>query len=123
MGITNRLLPIENTSLGRPVGAFDTAADPEDQDNDLDAFTAFMRATKAPPRDRAADSSDAMAGAALFGQIGCTICHVASFTTVAPGTAINGGAFVVPRPLGNKNIHPHRDILLPHIRTGDGIVP
>src|SRR5436190_11422245 len=53
IGITSRLQPTENTSLGNSVAAFDTVADPEDTDNDIDIFASFMRSTKAPPRDTA----------------------------------------------------------------------
>src|SRR5215475_5988977 len=75
MGITNRLNPTENTSLGNSVAAFDTVPDPEDTDNDIDVFAQFMRATKAPPRDTArAGTADAIAGSILFNQIGCNIC-------------------------------------------------
>ncbi|HEX8685791.1 MAG TPA: di-heme oxidoredictase family protein, partial [Pyrinomonadaceae bacterium] len=64
MGITNRFNLVENTSLGRSVAAFDPvpddtacADDPnavcgEDPEDDISAFTRFMRSTKAPPRDR-----------------------------------------------------------------------
>jgi len=123
MGITNRFLTTENTSLGFSVQGFDTVADPEDTDNDIDEFAAFMRSTKAPPRDTAlANTADAVAGANLFNQIGCNICHVTSITTSAVGTSINGGAFIVPAALGNKIIHPYADFLLHDIGTGDGIV-
>jgi len=123
IGITSRLQPTENTSLGNSVAAFDTVADPEDTDNDIDAFTSFMRSTKAPPRDTAlAGTADAVAGSNLFNSIGCNICHVTSITTSAVGTSINGGAFVVPAALGNKIIHPYSDFLLHDIGTGDGIV-
>jgi len=123
IGITNRLVPTENTSLGNSVAAFDTVPDPEDADNDIDVFTTFMRATKAPPRDTAlAGTADAIAGSNLFNAIGCNICHVTSITTTAVGTVINGGAFTVPAALGNKIIHPYSDFLLHNIGTGDGIV-
>jgi CxxC motif-containing protein (DUF1111 family) len=123
MGITNRFLTTENTSLGSSVAAFDKIPDPEDTDNDIDAFASFIRSTKAPPRDAVvAATPDAIAGATLFNQIGCTVCHVASITTSAPGTSINGGAFIVPAALGNKIIHPYSDFLLHDIGTGDGIV-
>src|SRR5207253_2234295 len=69
-GITNRLVTTENTSMGNSVAAFDTVADPEDTDNDIDAFARFMRASKAPPRDAAvAATSDAQIGAQLFSQV------------------------------------------------------
>src|SRR5207302_6407914 len=86
-------------------------------------FAAFLRSTKAPPRAATlAATAAAMAGATLFNQVGCTVCHVASITTAPAGTSINGGAFFVPEPLGNKIIHPFSDFLLHDIGTGDGIV-
>ena len=66
MGITNLLVPDENTSLGRFVGfgsGFDVVPDntpceddptlicAEDPDQDIEVFAEFMRATQAPPRD------------------------------------------------------------------------
>jgi CxxC motif-containing protein (DUF1111 family) len=123
MGITNRLVGDENTSLGRSVAAFDDVADPEDLEDDIDAFATFMRATRVPPRDTAlAATSDAIAGSNLFNAIGCNICHVRNITTAAVGTVINGGALRVPAALGNKIIHPFGDFLLHDIGTGDGIV-
>jgi len=138
VGITNRLLLTENTSLNNSVAAFDTVSDKtlcdadaphagqvcgEDPEEDIEAFARFMRATKVPPRDTAlAATSDAIAGSNLFDAIGCNICHTRSITTSAAGTVINGGAFVVPAALGNKIIHPFSDFLLHDIGTGDGIV-
>jgi len=135
IGITNRLLLTENTSMGNSVAAFDTVSDAtlctdgsnrvcgEDADQDIEVFAAFMRATKAPPRDTAlAATAEAVAGSILFNAIGCNICHVRSITTSAPGTVINGGALVVAAALGNKIIHPFSDFLLHDIGTGDGIV-
>jgi CxxC motif-containing protein (DUF1111 family) len=138
MGITNRLIRTENTSLGRSVAAFDTVSDNqpcgddqphagqncgEDPEEDIEAFARFMRATKVPPRDTAlAATADASAGSNLFDAIGCNVCHTRSITTSSTGTAINGGAFTVPAALGNKIIHPFSDFLLHDIGTGDGIV-
>lgn len=123
IGITNRLLPDENTSMGRSVQAFDGVADPEDVDNDIDAFTRFMRATQVPPRDASlADTSDARDGAEAFNQIGCAICHVQTIVTAPAGRVINGGTFTIPPELGNKVIHPYSDFLLHDVGTGDGIV-
>lgn len=134
-GITNRFNLVENTSLGNSVAAYDTVPDNqpcasapsvncgEDGDEDINAFAAFMRSTKAPPRDTAlANTSDAIAGSSLFDQVGCSICHVRTITTAAAGTVINGGAFTVPAALGNKNIHPFGDFLMHNVGTGDGIV-
>jgi CxxC motif-containing protein (DUF1111 family) len=135
IGITNRLLLKENTSLGNSVAAYDTVSDAtlcadgssrvcgEDPEQDIEAFAAFMRATKAPPRDAAlAGTADAVAGSNLFNAIGCNICHTTSITTAAVGTVINGGALTVGAALGNKIIHPYGDFLLHDIGTGDGIV-
>jgi CxxC motif-containing protein (DUF1111 family) len=135
VGITNRLQLTENTSMNVSVAAFDTVPDNkpcttrplitcgEDADDDIQVFADFMRATKAPPRDRAlAATAEAMTGSNLFAQIGCTICHVASITTAAPGILINGKTLRVDPALGNKIIHPYSDFLLHDIDTGDGIV-
>jgi CxxC motif-containing protein (DUF1111 family) len=129
MGITNRLVPDENTSMGDSVAPYDTVADPEDSPNkpegmqDIDAFAAFMRATKAPPRDLSrAATADAIAGSAVFDRIGCNICHVRTLTTAPAGTPINGGMLIVPSALGDKIIHPFGDFLLHDVGTGDGIV-
>jgi CxxC motif-containing protein (DUF1111 family) len=119
MGITNRLFSSESTTLCNPAGI----AEPNDQNNDIENFAKFMRATKAPPRDQSlASSPDAAAGAALFDKIGCTTCHVATLTTAPPGTTINGSTFTLPDALGNKMFHPYGDFLLHDIGTGDGIV-
>src|SRR5204863_5807186 len=124
-----------NTSLGRSVASIDPVPDTqpcasntsvncgEDGDEDINAFAAFMRASKVPPRDTAlAATSDAQTGQALFNQVGCNICHVATITTAPAGTVINGGALTVSAALGNKNIHPYSDFLLHDVGTGDGIV-
>ncbi len=118
IGITSRLQPTENSSLGRSIAAFDlvptgTPNAVEDTDNDIDEFAAFMRATKAPPRDTGlARTFDAATGSNLFDSIGCGICHTKSITTASSAAA----------PLANKIIHPYSDFLLHNIDTGDGIV-
>ena len=123
IGVTSRLQPTENSSQGRSVAGFDTVADPEDTENDIDVFADFMRSTKAPPRDTAlANTADAINGSNLFNSIGCDTCHTRSITTSPAGTVINGGGFTVPAALGNKIIHPFSDFLLHDIGTGDGIV-
>jgi CxxC motif-containing protein (DUF1111 family) len=125
IGITNRLLTQENTSMGRNVAVlpFDQVPGNEDPEDDIDEFAKFMRASKVPPRDTAlAATADAVAGSQLFDAIGCNVCHTRSITTSPAGTSINGGAFIVPSALGNKIIHPFSDFLLHDIGTGDGIV-
>ena len=115
-GITSRLLPTDTTSV------CDTVPDPEDEENDIDHFAAFMRGTLAPPVDTTTMAThDAQVGKQLFSQIGCATCHVTSITTAPTGTVLNGGTFTVPDALGNKIIHPYSDFLLHSIGTGDGI--
>ena len=142
IGITNRFFLMENTSLGRSVANFDfvpndpnlpcddTVTPPgqrdfcgEDNERDIDTFTIFMRATKAPPRDRViAATQDAQEGEKMFKEDGCAICHRDTIITAMPNTVINLGTFTVPPALGNKIIHPYGDFLLHDIGTGDGIV-
>ena len=122
MGITNRLRPHDTTTIGK------STSDPEDTPDHLnlaaiDHFAQFIRGTKVPPRDAVLNATaDALAGQALFEQIGCKICHVETIVTAPAGTPINGGTFTVPDALGNKIIHPFSDYLLHDIGTGDGIV-
>jgi CxxC motif-containing protein (DUF1111 family) len=121
IGITNRFFPVDNTSNGRVVD--DGVPDPEDKNNDIDAFARFMRSTGVPPRDNVlAATPDARAGSGLFDQIGCVNCHVRNIVTAPAGTVINRGALTVPPSLGNKLIHPFSDFLLHDVGTGDGIV-
>jgi len=121
MGITSPMFPVDNTSNGTVYD--DGVADPEDDGADLDIFAAFMRATKAPPRDTAlANTADARAGSSQFDAVGCGTCHVRNITTAPAGTLINGGTFAVPAAVGGKVIHPFSDFLLHDVGTGDGIV-
>jgi CxxC motif-containing protein (DUF1111 family) len=124
MGITSPLQPAENTSNGNSVADFDEVPDPEDANNeDVEQFAVFMRATKAPPRDAVlAATADAVAGSQIFDSIGCGTCHVRNINTAPPGTVINGGALTVDAALGNKRIHPFSDFLMHDVGTGDGIV-
>lgn len=122
MGITNRLRPTDATTVLK------TTTDPEDLPDDLgladiDHFALFIRGTKVPPRDTAlAATPAAIRGEALFGRLGCGVCHVPSIPTAPAGTVIDGGMFTVPDALGDKIIHPYGDFLLHDIGTGDGIV-
>jgi len=122
MGVTNRLFPTENTFQGTSVqgGAFDGKTDPEDDANDIDAFTLFMRCLKAPPRGP--QNANTANGQTQFNNAGCAICHVGTITTAPAGTMINGGQLAVSTALGDKNIHPFSDFLLHDVGTGDGIV-
>jgi len=122
MGITNALLPDEVTDL------CNTVREPNDTPGadglaDIDHFARFVRALKVPSRDaEQAATPAAKRGAAIFGQVGCQTCHVATLTTAPTGTALNGGKFTVPAALGSKTFHPWSDFLLHDVGTGDGIV-
>jgi CxxC motif-containing protein (DUF1111 family) len=122
MGITSRLQPDEVTNL------CNTASEPNDKTDadglsDIDHFARFMRASEAPARDvTLSKTSEAKHGEALFDKIGCVTCHVATLTTAAAGSPINGGSFTVPPALGEKTFHPYGDFLLHNVGTGDGII-
>lgn len=109
---------VKNVTFPSP---FDPVPDPEDDGNDVLAFADFMAATRAPGRQNPIPAA-ATRGDPLFNSTGCAVCHTRNFTTAAPGTLINGGAFAVPAALGNKVIHPFSDFALHDIGTGDGIV-
>ncbi|MGB9465010.1 MAG: di-heme oxidoredictase family protein [Candidatus Acidiferrum sp.] len=122
MGITSRLQPDEVTNL------CNTASEPNDKTDsdglsDIDHFARFMRASEAPARDvTLSQTPEAKHGEALFDKVGCATCHVASLTTAAAGTPLDGGSFTVPPALGDKTFHPYGDFLLHNVGTGDGIV-
>ena len=122
MGITTRLFPDEITKL------CNTAPEPNDQTgpdglDDVDHFSRFIRASKAPARDsKLADGERSKKGSRLFDKIGCAECHVRTLTTAPAGTKINGGTYIIPEALGGRTFHPYSDFLLHNVGTGDGIV-
>src|SRR6202008_4517856 len=105
-----------------------TATEPNDTPgadglSDIDRFTRFVRATKAPPRDsELASSAVAKRGNGLFAKIGCATCHVETLTTAPAGTKINGGTYAIPAALGSVTFHPYSDFLMHDVGTGDGIL-
>jgi CxxC motif-containing protein (DUF1111 family) len=122
IGITNRLRLTDATTVCK------TTTDPEDQPDQtglfgIDHFAQFIRGTLVPPRDpNLVGTKDVQAGAQLFAQIQCSVCHVDTMRTVFPGAVLNGGTYTVSDAIGNKIIHPYSDFLLHDIGTGDGIV-
>ncbi len=122
IGITNPLQPDEVTKL------CNTAPEPNDTRGpdglfDIDRLTRFVRALKAPARDRElALTPLATKGSELFDKVGCASCHVRSLRTAAAGARIDGGTFVVPPALGSITFHPYGDFLLHDVGTGDGIL-
>jgi CxxC motif-containing protein (DUF1111 family) len=129
IGLTTPIFPNELTSDGNAMVITQcemtnmAPSDPEQGEDANQTFAQFIRATKVPPRDEMlAATTDAQAGAQLFNNLGCAICHVPSITTAPAGSLVNGGAFTVPPELGDKVIRPFSDFLLHDIGTGDGIV-
>lgn len=112
MGITNPQFPREQAPLGNPalVAACDAVAEPEDDGDDVQAFTDFMVALAAvaplPP------TTQSQAGDAVFTRLGCDGCHVRTITAGAsPIAAIN-----------HQPYHPYSDFLLHDMGSlGDGI--
>lgn len=122
MGITNPLQPDEVTNLCNTISEPNNKPGPNGL-SDIDLFTRFIRATKAPARDlQLASSPLAKAGAGLFEKIGCASCHVPSLTTAPPGTKIDGGTFTIPAALGSITFRPYSDYLMHDVGTGDGIL-
>jgi CxxC motif-containing protein (DUF1111 family) len=122
MGITSRLQPDEVTNLCNTVSEPNDKPGP-DGFSDIDRFARFIRATETPARDsQVAQTPKARLGAELFDKVGCDICHVQTLTTAPAGTKINGGTFVIPSALAEKQFHPYGDFLLHNVGTGDGIV-
>jgi CxxC motif-containing protein (DUF1111 family) len=122
MGITTRLFPDEVTQLCNTASEPNDTPGPDSLD-DVDHFTRFIRATKAPARDSVlAQTWKARRGSDLFNRIGCSTCHVPTLTTAPAGTKINGGTFTIPDELGDTTFHPFGDFLLHDVGTGDGIV-
>lgn len=116
MGLTNRLIPVENAPNGNlaQLAACDTVADPEDTTDagglfKIDRMTDFQRLLAPPPQT----PRSGMSGQALFAAVGCNKCHLDSnFTT--PPTAGPG--------LANVSFRPYSDFLLHDMGTlGDGI--
>jgi len=135
MGITNRLLQAEVTTICNPpvttqvpnkdptkITEPNSLPDPADNNlEDIDHFSSFMRSLKAPARDDiVAATSEAKRGAELFTRIGCATCHVETIVT-GNSPAGAGGPGLHLDALGNRTIHPYSDFLLHNVGTGDGI--
>jgi CxxC motif-containing protein (DUF1111 family) len=111
MGVTSEFFPDELCPQGNcDQLACDPVPDPED-DGDVELFRDFMMLlAPPPPRPR---SARATAGEALFGSLGCAVCHVPALQTGPHATpALDGVEF-----------HPYSDFLLHDMGAlGDGIV-
>jgi CxxC motif-containing protein (DUF1111 family) len=88
-----------NIQLGINTG--DNVPDPEVSAGFVNSLVFYMRTLKAPPR-RNANDPDVVAGENLFNKIGCSSCHVTTFTTATSDISA----------LSNKTFHPYSDFLL-----------
>jgi len=123
LGMRNHLYPDEYPT--HPAGDGPTPFDTPDAktgQTELDHLVEEIRQTAPPARDASlAASPDGLHGEKLFTDIGCAVCHVTTYKTLSAGTRINGGAYKVPKSVGNTVIHPYSDFLLHDMGTGDGI--
>ena len=113
MGITSASFPFENLPQGRRIPAgWDSVADPEDQDGDVDTFSAFMRYL-APPGQRLPITPQVQQGESLFKSIRCSSCHTPEMKTGKNEVAA----------LSEKTVRLFSDLLLHHMGSGlaDGI--
>ncbi|MGH9821725.1 MAG: di-heme oxidoredictase family protein [Blastocatellia bacterium] len=122
MGVSNENFPNEravvpgcvfNPTPEDSTNGFDGSTGTTTQiDADIVNFAIFMRLTN-PPTPTTASASE-LNGQALFGSIGCTLCHTPSLTTAAsPFTG-----------MGNFTYHPYSDVALHHMGStlADGVM-
>jgi CxxC motif-containing protein (DUF1111 family) len=113
MGITSPQFMVEQPPSGDAslVPACDLLAEPEDEGDDIEAFTDFMQLLAPVPTTT--QNADAQAGNTLFTQLGCDGCHV---RTLMSGSGSSVAA------LNNQTYHPYSDFLLHDMGSlGDGI--
>jgi CxxC motif-containing protein (DUF1111 family) len=115
LGLTSPRHPVEEGLNGTPLPPeVDPAADPELDEETLQAVADFIRflAPPAPESPASSEARDSIAeGARLFHGLGCASCHVPTLET---------GANLVPA-LDRKAIHLYSDLLLhdlgPNVRS------
>jgi CxxC motif-containing protein (DUF1111 family) len=107
MGITTPFFPDENCPQGDcALLSCDPVPGVDDDLEDVDLFHDFMRFLAAPPRPRTTQ------GSRLFDRVGCSSCHVRSFTTGTGDVAA----------LSVRKLQPYSDFLLHDMGDlGDGI--
>ncbi|MBT4531015.1 MAG: hypothetical protein HOC27_07395 [Phycisphaerae bacterium] len=118
MGLSNRFLPFDNAPNGDEelLANCDTVADPEDGPDAegfdfIDRVTDFQRLLAPPPQT----PKFGVQGEIIFNDLGCAVCHTASFIT-ADNPEIES-------VLRNIAIRPYSDFLLHNMGiAGDGIV-
>ena len=110
LGVTNPSFPHENRPQGQPIQpGCDTVLDPEDDGENVTAFTDFMRFLAPVPQGPI--TPQVQRGEKVFSEIGCASCHVPKMMTGRNSVAA----------LSNKPVNLFSDLLLHDIGTGDGI--
>jgi CxxC motif-containing protein (DUF1111 family) len=113
LGVRNALYPKEYPN---------ESGSPMDTEGKLEKILERVRNALPPDRDeQLAVSFSAKVGEKIFSDIGCNVCHVATYKTLPLGTLINGGTYRIPASIGSTTIHPYSDFLLHDIGTGDGV--
>ncbi len=94
MGVTNKSFPNDNLPQGKPIPpGWGPTTSPEDQDGDVENFTAFMQFL-APPNRRLPVTPLAQYGEQVFTGIRCSACHVPKMQTGANAVAALSGQTV-----------------------------
>jgi len=113
MGITNPMFPNEQFPQGNPdfIAPCDGhPVEPEDNGDDVQAFTEFMTFLAPPPPPHVI--GPAISGQQVFKNIGCAGCHVPDLTSGQSDIAA----------LSNQTYHPYSDFLVHDMGSlGDGI--
>jgi CxxC motif-containing protein (DUF1111 family) len=106
MGLTSSVYPAEPLLDGQPMPSkYDPATDPEISDAMLSELTDFVRFLAPPPGQSPTDAATRdliRQGAALFDQIGCSICHTPEMTTARNDV----------RALSQRKVRLYSDLLL-----------
>lgn len=111
MGLTTSLFPNENnTAEQKELIDFISGGQPEVPDHQLEAVV-FYSSHLAVPRQRNADDPQVQRGRQVFQRIGCTDCHIETFTTADATVALSP-------MLANQTIHPYSDLLLHDMGPG-----
>jgi CxxC motif-containing protein (DUF1111 family) len=103
IGITSPLHPVQNCPAAQTsCTAAMTGGDPEADQETIDEVTYYSRLLAVPAR-RDFKADDVLRGKRLFGDAGCTSCHVPKYVT---------GEFAGLPELSHQTIFPYSDMLL-----------
>jgi CxxC motif-containing protein (DUF1111 family) len=108
VGITTSIFPNHNCPPSANCDSLPNGGLPELSDKNLDKITLYS-STLAVPGRRNWENQNVLEGKALFGDIGCTDCHIAKITT--------GNHPTIPA-LSNQTIRPYTDLLLHDMGEG-----